>query len=121
MKTKIILLIIIVAITVSTIIATNPDIPIIKYSNSTPGNIQCVTGGCSSQVCGKQGEVDERVTTCAWKPEYGCNRDCKLRNSTCDFDPEFRETCRECVENCTIQIAINHTQAGGCYETCYQS
>lgn len=32
----------------------------------------CAIGGCSSQICGEQGEVEGMVTTCEWREEYAC-------------------------------------------------
>ncbi len=32
----------------------------------------CVTGGCSGQICGKKGSVENIITTCEFKEEYAC-------------------------------------------------
>lgn len=32
----------------------------------------CAIGGCSSQLCGEEGEVEDMVTTCEWREEYAC-------------------------------------------------
>ena len=32
----------------------------------------CAVGGCSSQICGEEGEVEGVVTTCEWRSEYAC-------------------------------------------------
>ena len=41
---------------------------------------ECSTGGCSGQLCGKKGEVENVVTTCEYISEYGCLR---LTNCGC--------------------------------------
>ncbi len=32
----------------------------------------CAIGGCSQQICGEAGEVEDVATTCEWKEEYAC-------------------------------------------------
>ena len=32
----------------------------------------CAVGGCSSQICGEAGEVEDIATTCEWREEYAC-------------------------------------------------
>ncbi|MEX0913204.1 MAG: hypothetical protein WDZ56_01595 [Candidatus Paceibacterota bacterium] len=32
----------------------------------------CAIGGCSSQICGEAGEVEDIATTCEWREEYAC-------------------------------------------------
>jgi eight-cysteine-cluster-containing protein len=34
----------------------------------------CSIGGCSSQLCGKKGEIEKVVTTCEYREDYGCLR-----------------------------------------------
>jgi len=35
---------------------------------------ECATGGCSGQLCGKKGTIENTVTTCEWREDYGCLR-----------------------------------------------
>ena len=46
---------------------------------STSGN--CVTSGCSGQLCVKKGEAD--VSTCEWSAEYACYK----QFGTCEEQP----------------------------------
>lgn len=32
----------------------------------------CAIGGCSQQICGEAGEVEDIATTCEWREEYAC-------------------------------------------------
>ncbi len=32
----------------------------------------CAVGGCSGQICGEAGEVENMVTTCEYREEYAC-------------------------------------------------
>lgn len=32
----------------------------------------CAVGGCSQQICGEAGEVENIATTCEWRAEYAC-------------------------------------------------
>ncbi|HEX5060268.1 MAG TPA: hypothetical protein VFV99_12960 [Kofleriaceae bacterium] len=45
-----------------------------EASNKTPSPANdCITTGCSGTVCTEPGK--EVVTTCEYKPEYGCYKD----------------------------------------------
>lgn len=46
-----------------------------------PSPVECVVGGCSSQVCSEAGG-DPIVTTCEWRPEYAC-----YQTATCEVQP----------------------------------
>lgn len=37
----------------------------------------CAVGGCSGQLCGERGVVEQIVTPCEWRPEYACYRDAR--------------------------------------------
>jgi hypothetical protein len=45
-----------------------------ETNNSTDNRVGagCMIGGCSSQVCGEAGELDDMVTTCEYRSEYAC-------------------------------------------------
>lgn len=45
----------------------------------------CATGGCSGQVCGLKGKVENIITTCEWKEEYRCYEltTCSCINGNC--------------------------------------
>ena len=44
-------------------------------SNSTPPASDCIKSGCSGTMCVEPGK--EVMTTCEYKPEYGCYREGK--------------------------------------------
>ncbi len=56
---------------------------------ATPDGVVCVsdddctTGGCSGEMCGKKGEIEDVMTTCEVKPEHIC----------------FKMTRCACIEN----------------------
>ncbi len=56
-------------------------------------NNDCTTGGCSGQLCGKRGEVENLVTTCEYLPIYDCYRktSCGCVNGKCSWleTPEY--------------------------------
>ena len=33
---------------------------------------ECATGGCSGEICGRVGEIENIITTCDYRPEYAC-------------------------------------------------
>lgn len=39
----------------------------------------CAIGGCSAQLCGEEGEIENVATTCEWQPQYAC-----YQNATCE-------------------------------------
>ena len=45
----------------------------------------CTTGGCSGQICGKRGIVEDAITTCEFKEEYQCLKQtsCSCINNKC--------------------------------------
>lgn len=51
----------------------------------------CAVGGCSGQVCGERGVVDQLVTTCEWRAEYACYRSARCGRfgpgGTCAWEP----------------------------------
>ena len=83
-------------------------------------DLQCETSGCSGQICAAKKVASSALSTiCEWKPEYGCNRNCEVRNLKCSFDNETRNTCLECVGNCTIKFADKLARIEECYTSCY--
>ena len=42
----------------------------------------CAVGGCSQQVCGEVGEVENVVTTCEYREEYACYAHSKCERQT---------------------------------------
>jgi|TARA_Y100000310_G_scaffold345778_1_gene469727 eight-cysteine-cluster-containing protein len=47
----------------------------------------CSIGGCSGQICGVKGEVENIITTCEYKEEYGCYKltNCDCTNNKCNW------------------------------------
>jgi eight-cysteine-cluster-containing protein len=50
----------------------------------------CVTGGCSSQICGASGVADDVITTCEWLEAYAClpQAGCKCIDNRCVWSKE---------------------------------
>jgi len=71
--------------------------PIVECSNDNA----CVTGGCSNQLCGKKGEIENIVTTCEWKEEYDCLKltQCKCIENKCQW--EQTQEYQQCLANLT--------------------
>ena len=49
--------------------------PCLRHDNSGVECVQdsdCAVGGCSSQICGVKGQVEEIITTCEYRSEYVC-------------------------------------------------
>lgn len=49
----------------------HPDEPDLGTTNDRVGP-GCAVGGCSSQICGEAGEVEDIATTCEYRDEYAC-------------------------------------------------
>ena len=62
---------------------------------------ECSTGGCSSQLCGKKGEVENVVTTCEYISDYECLKltkcDCIQNNCQWNQTSEYQN----CLANIT--------------------
>ena len=84
---------------------------------------QCEPSGCSGQICSAKKLISRNMyTTCEYKPEYGCNKDCKVRNFECDFDEEFKSSCLKCVQVCKVKYSFNKAVAEAmeaCLNPCY--
>lgn len=77
----------------------NQTIEINIQKSECTTNSDCATGGCSNQICGKKGEVEDIITTCEWQSSYDCLRltSCSCIENKC----EWRETdeYKECLNN----------------------
>lgn len=69
---------------------------------------QCVTGGCSGQLCvsSKLGDV---VSTCEWVPAYACYKEhgvCEAQpNGTCGWTPT--KELVKCLDNPPQGVRLN--------------
>ena len=56
--------------------------------------LDCAPRGCSGQICGPE----PMVTTCEWRPEYGCLREatCGQIDDACGWKVEFGGPAHEC-------------------------
>ena len=92
------------------------------FFNYAVFDFQCETSGCSDQTCSSRNIFGSReVTTCEYKPEYGCNSGCEVRERRCSFDTEFQAKCFSCVDDCVKRL--NNTADGSleeCYKGCYK-
>ena len=89
---------------------------VMPFFNRGVFDFQCETSGCSSQMCGARTIVGkETVTTCEWKPEYGCLKDCGIRKGKCNFDAVFEQNCVQCIKECQILTE----KMDECVQTCY--
>ena len=95
------------------------------FFNYSVFDFQCKATGCSGQIC-KSSTIfgSDTYTTCEYKPEYGCNKDCKSRNIKCSFDQDFNGECLKCIQDCETQFAFNKAVAEAkdtCFNACYNS
>lgn len=71
-------------------------------SNVGPG---CAVGGCSSQICGEAGEVEDIATTCEYREEYACYQSARCeRQSTGSCGWTETEEYKQCMAN--IETAV---------------
>lgn len=56
----------------------------------------CVVGGCSSQLCGEESEMNDMVTTCEYQTKYSC-----YQKATCE-----RQTTGKCGWTETPELAM---------------
>lgn len=76
-------------------------------TNIGPG---CAVGGCSGQICGEEGEVEDIASTCEYREEYACyqvSRCEKQSNGSCGWTPT--PEYNQCMANidATINIESN--------------
>jgi len=99
---------------------------IAPYFNFAIFDSQCKTGGCSGQICSASPLSYDVITTCEWRPEYGCNRECKVRNFRCSFDQEFKQKCIGCIQDCRSQFDFKtgnisvYQEFEECTRNCYE-
>ena len=89
----------------------------VSIKKPLPKGTQCVTSGCSGEICApkrEEGNFGGFMTTCEWLPEYGCYKDCRLRNGQCSFDKNIANSCVSCIEEC------GENADNSCYEKCFQ-
>ena len=119
MNKKIIIPIIFVALAALIVFAT-------PYINFAVSDSQCKTGGCSGQICSSSPLSYGAITTCEWLPEYGCNKDCEVRNFRCSFDQEFKQNCINCIQDCKNQFDLKTADISiyqafeDCTRSCYE-
>lgn len=73
-----------------------PTVPAPPSAGFCETSADCVTGGCSGQVC--QSKTDEgAITTCEWRDEYACYNagGCGCVNSQCAWSADVLS----CIEN----------------------
>ena len=88
------------------------------YFNYAVFDSQCQTAGCSGQICSAKKLVSAGYsTTCEWKPEYGCNKDCEARDLKCSFDEESKSSCIKFLQDCETQTETRDL----CVQKCYNS
>lgn len=58
----------------------------------------CGIGGCSGQICGKKGIIENTVTTCEFREEYNCLKltSCDCANNKCAW--EENDAYKNCIE-----------------------
>jgi len=62
-------------------------------------DIDCLSGGCSGQLCLPRDQASSTITTCEWKDEYECYAQdgCICQNNTCQW--AGNELFTECMNN----------------------
>lgn len=76
-------------------------------TNVGPG---CAVGGCSSQICGEAGEMDDVVTTCEYREEYACYQSARCeKQSTGSCGWTETEEYSQCMANVgtTVELEVN--------------
>lgn len=63
--------------TVVTPPVVKPNPPIIPPAEPPVLVGECVVGGCSSQLCGEESEMNDMVTTCEYQTKYSCYQSAK--------------------------------------------
>lgn len=68
--------------------ATGGNITNVTNTTQCISNNDCAIGGCSSQLCGKKGIIENIITTCEWKEEYACYRltQCQCIQNKCQWN-----------------------------------
>ncbi len=67
----------------------------------------CAVGGCSSQICGEVGEVEDMVTTCEYREEYACYQVARCeRQSSGSCGWTETEEYNKCIANVGTTIDI---------------
>lgn len=92
---KIIILFLLVIIFISA--CQNVEEPVIEVECNNDND--CATGGCSGQICGEKGEVEDITTTCEFREEYACLKEtsCSCMNNKCEW--EENDTYLNCLAN----------------------
>ena len=73
-------------------------------SNVGPG---CAVGGCSSQVCGEAGEIEDIVTTCEYREEYACYQAARCeRQSSGSCGWTETDEYKQCVANIGAKVEL---------------
>lgn len=115
-KKLIISIVLVITIALTVFVAPNFNFAILDS--------QCKTSGCSGQICSTS--PLSQGTICDWIPEYGCNKDCKVRNFRCSFDQEFKQNCLDCIQDCRTKFDLETRDAsiyqefGDCTAGCYE-
>ncbi|MBD3164456.1 eight-cysteine-cluster domain-containing protein [Candidatus Woesearchaeota archaeon] len=68
------------------------------YDGECSSDTDCVTAGCSGQLCVPQGRESDTMTICDFKPEYDCLRltSCSCIAGKCSF--EQTQEYRQCLK-----------------------
>lgn len=80
----------------------------------------CGTGGCSGQVCGLKDKVKDIITTCEYRPEYGCLNltSCKCLEGKCQWGDNT--LYRECLEKSGNETGLVNPASVYCIEQGYR-
>jgi len=75
-------------------------------TNVGPG---CAVGGCSSQICGEEGSVEDTVTTCEYREEYACYQVArceKQSNGSCGWTQttEYNQCMTDIKANAELEV-----------------
>lgn len=64
----------------------------------------CAIGGCSQQICGEAGQVEDVATTCEWRDEYACYSESRCEKQA-DGQCGWTETAG--FKQCLATVAIS--------------
>jgi len=76
---------------------------VLNVNNIAFFDFQCqkICNTCTSNV------FDNRICSLIYSERSGCLKDCRLRGIQCGFDPEFKELCNDCIDDCDLEYPLN--------------
>ena len=88
MNNKTIITIVITTIAIILLINLTSCTSTIPQGNECTKDSDCGTGGCSGEICGVKGQVEQIFSACVYLEEYECLKltECKCINGNCIWE-----------------------------------